>query len=42
MKDYIRLVNKSEDYIENNLQNKITLDDLSKYMHMSKYHYHRL
>lgn len=42
MKDYIRLINKSEDYIENNLHSKITLDDLSQYLHVSKYHYHRI
>lgn len=42
MNDYIRLINKSEDFIESNLQNKITLDDVSNYLHISKYHYHRI
>jgi len=42
MDEYIRLVNKSEDYIESHLSEKITLDDLANNAAMSKYHFHRI
>ncbi|WP_431028894.1 helix-turn-helix transcriptional regulator [Lysinibacillus sp. LZ02] len=42
MDEYIRLVNKSEDYIESHLSEKISLDDLANNANMSKYHFHRL
>ncbi len=42
MDEYIRLMNKSEDYIEQNLSESISLDDLARNANMSKYHFHRL
>ncbi|WP_255505006.1 helix-turn-helix transcriptional regulator [Lysinibacillus sphaericus] len=42
MDEYIRLVNKSEDYIESHLSEKISLDDLANNAAMSKYHFHRI
>lgn len=42
MDEYIRLVNKTEDYIESHLSEKISLDDLANHANMSKYHFHRL
>lgn len=36
------LINKSEDYINNHLGENITLDDLSRHIGISKYHFHRL
>lgn len=42
MDEYIRLVNKTEDYIESHLSEKISLDDLANNVNMSKYHFHRL
>ena len=42
MDDYIRLINKSEDYIERNLSERISLDDLARNANLSKYHFHRL
>lgn len=35
-------VRKTLDYIENNLKNRIQLEDLSREAYLSKYHYHRL
>ncbi len=42
MDEYIRLVNKSEDYIESHLSEKISLDVLANNANMSKYHFHRI
>lgn len=42
MDEYIRLVNKTEDYIESHLSEKISLEDLANNANMSKYHFHRL
>lgn len=42
MDEYIRIINKSEDYIEENLSSNISLNDLASNVHMSKYHFHRL
>ena len=39
---YIRLINHSEDYIENHLDSPIFLSDLAKHTNFSDYHYHRL
>ena len=35
-------LNDTLEYIEKNLDNKISLDDLAKKAHLSKYYYHRL
>lgn len=37
-----QLLNKTEDYIENHLHEKITLEEIAKHLNISKYHYHRL
>ena len=42
MDDYIRLINKTEDYIDVHLDERITLDDVSKHANISKYHFHRI
>jgi AraC family of transcriptional regulator, multidrug resistance transcriptional activator len=42
MINYINLINKTEDYIENNLTQNITLDMLSKHLNISKYYYHHI
>lgn len=39
---YLRLINKSEDYIEEHLSEAISLEDLAKYVNFSEYHFHRL
>ena len=39
---YIERINKVIDYIESNLDKKITLDELSKTACLSKYHFHRI
>lgn len=40
--DYTRLINKTEDYIEINLDKQITLSDAAKNANFSEYHFHRL
>jgi AraC family transcriptional regulator, mar-sox-rob regulon activator len=35
-------INQAEDYIENNLHNKILLSDLAEYVYLSEYHFHRI
>jgi len=40
--DYEKLINKTEDYIENNLTEKITLDMLASHLNISKYYYHHI
>lgn len=40
--DYSEAIQKSIDYIENNLKEKIVLEDLAKHTFLSKYHYHRV
>lgn len=40
--NYEQKMRESLDYIENNLSNKIRLEDLSRIAFLSKYHYHRL
>ena len=39
---YTRLLNHTEDYIEQNLAKKITLADLASNVHLSPYHFHRI
>ena len=39
---YIRLINKTEDYIEQHLSDSITLRDLAKNIHLSEFHFHRI
>lgn len=41
MDDYIRLINKTEDYINKHLDEKITLDDVARHVNLSKFHFHR-
>lgn len=40
--DYHSKVHDSLEYIEENLDDRINLDDLAQKAHLSKYHYHRL
>ncbi|WDV45293.1 helix-turn-helix domain-containing protein [Clostridiaceae bacterium M8S5] len=40
--DYIDLINKTVEYIENNLEEEINLNKLSKRFYMSKYYFHRI
>lgn len=42
IENYIRLINKTEDYIEVNLDKKIALCDVAKNVNLSEYHFHRL
>jgi AraC-like DNA-binding protein len=37
-----KLINETEDYIENHLSEKITLEKLASYFNISKYYYHHL
>ncbi len=39
---YYRMINKSEDYIEDHLNEAISLADLAKYANFSEYYFHRL
>lgn len=39
---YLRLINKSEDYIEEHLSEAISLSDLAKHANFSEFHFHRL
>ncbi|MGL9749993.1 helix-turn-helix transcriptional regulator [Enterococcus sp. DIV0170] len=39
---YLRLINKTEDYIEGHLKETITLSDLAKNAHLSDFHFHRI
>lgn len=39
---YIRLINKSEDYIERHLNEPISLRDLAYHSNFSEYHFHRI
>jgi len=42
MISYEKLINKTEDYIEAHLTEKITLDNLANHLNISKYYYHHL
>lgn len=39
---YVRLINKTEDYVENNLKETISLYDLARNAHLSECHFHRV
>ena len=39
---YRRLINKTEDYIEANLNHRITLSDVAKNVYISEFYFHRL
>ncbi|GEL66481.1 helix-turn-helix transcriptional regulator [Marinilactibacillus psychrotolerans] len=39
---YIRLINKSEDYIEQHLDTSIALKDLAENFSFSEFHFHRI
>jgi AraC family of transcriptional regulator, multidrug resistance transcriptional activator len=39
---YRRLINKTEDYIEANLNHRITLSDVANTVNISEFHFHRL
>ena len=39
---YRRLMNKTEDYIEQHLSESISLSDLAKNAHFSEFHFHRI
>ncbi|MGL5684358.1 MAG: helix-turn-helix transcriptional regulator [Vagococcus fluvialis] len=39
---YLRLINKSEDYIEEHLSEAISLADLAQHANFSEFHFHRL
>lgn len=39
---YIRMINKTEDYIEQHLSDSIVLSDLAKNVHLSEFHFHRI
>jgi AraC family transcriptional regulator len=41
-KDYISRINKVIDFINSNLKNEITLDDLADVANFSKFHFHRI
>lgn len=38
----MRLIYKAEDYINAHLDGKITINDLSKYIGISQFHFHRI
>lgn len=40
--EYNKTIQQSIEYIENNLKEKISLEDLAKITYLSKYHYHRV
>ena len=42
MDDYIRLINKTENFINSHLDKQIRIDDLSKNVNLSKFHFHRI
>ena len=42
MISYEQLINKTEDYIEEHLTDKITLDMLANHLSISKYYYHHI
>lgn len=39
---YIRLINKTEDYIEQHLKEPLALKDLANNAHLSEFHFHRI
>lgn len=42
MDSYIRMINKTEDYIEEHLSEKIGLKELAQNVNYTEYHFHRL
>lgn len=42
MDDYVRLINRTEDFINSHLDEKITISDLSTNVNLSKFHFHRI
>lgn len=40
--NYQVLINKAEDYIENNLSKRIKLEDIANAVGLSQYHFHRI
>lgn len=40
--EYTRLINKTEDYIEINLDKRINLVDIASHVGFSEYHFHRI
>jgi len=40
--NYKVLINKAEDYIENNLSKRIRLEDIANAVGLSQYHFHRI
>ena len=42
MKNYNWIINKTEDYIEKHLSEKISLTDVTNNLGISKYHFHRI
>lgn len=41
-KEYIGRINRAIDFIENNLNEKLNLDEVAEVAHFSKFHFHRL
>lgn len=39
---YVRLINKTEDYVENHLKETISLSDLARHANLSEFHFHRI
>ncbi len=39
---YKRIINKTEDYVNDHLSDKITLNDVAKHAGFSTYHFHRI
>ena len=39
---YLRLINKTEDYIEQHLKEPVMLSDLAKNANLSEFHFHRI
>jgi AraC family transcriptional regulator len=42
MKSYKQIINMAEDYIEENLDKKISVSDIARYVNLSGYHFHRI
>lgn len=42
MKNYQWIINKSEDYVEEHLNQKIVIDDIASFVNLSPYHFHRI
>ncbi len=40
--NYTPLINRTEDYIESHLKEKITMEDLARHCGMSVFHFHRV